>query len=151
MNIKKGNTVIYLSNNILRFDDKQKLKPTEGFYINGAIVEITLVKSRTNCSGLKTEMVIDFDSGFDDELSLFLMLKNNGKVNGAGAFLYIGDRSDMKFAQKNLKDKLAENEEFRMVFMQEAINVLKAIPTEVKSKASTTSIADQMLDMLMVA
>ena len=151
MNTKKGNTVIYLSNNILRFDDKQKLKPTEGFYINGAIVEITLVKSRTNCSGLKTEMVIDFDSGFDDELSLFLMLKNAGRVNGAGAFLYIGDRSDMKFAQKNLKEKLAENDEFRQVFMQEALDVLKSIPTEAKFKETTTSIAEQMLDMLRVA
>ena len=120
-----GNAIVYLSNLMLRFDDKSKLKVEEGLGIDGSLVDVSLVKSRTSKAGKFATLVFNQDYGYDEELSLFILLKNANRINGAGAYLFIGDRSDMKFAQKNFKAKLAESEEFRQVFMQEVISVLK--------------------------
>lgn len=119
-----GKNPIYLGNTIIRVEDGTKLKSSEGFYIDGSITELSLVKSRTSKAGKGVSMVFNQATGFDNDLSLFLLLKEQGKINGAGAYLYIGDRSDMKFAQKNLKSKLAEDPEFREVFINEAIKAL---------------------------
>ena len=120
-----GNTVIYVTNLLIRFDDNTKLKEDEAFGIAGNFVDISLVKSRNNRSGKTCTMVFDQDNGFDAELSLFVELKEAGRVNGAGAYLYIGDRSDIKFSQKNFKQKLAESPELREAFAKEVISMLK--------------------------
>jgi len=112
---------------MIRFDDNSKLKDTEAFGINGSLVDIGIVKSRTARAGQAATMVFDQELGFDADLSLFLMLKDAGKVKGAGAYLYLGDRDDMKFSQRQFKDKLSENEEFRKLFVSEVQEVLKSI------------------------
>ncbi len=120
-----GNTVIYLTNLLLKFDDNSKFKKDEAFGISGNLVDITLVKSRNNRAGKTCTLVFDQDKGFDPELSLFVMLKNAKRVNGAGAYLYLGDRSDIKFSQKNFKEKLHESVELREVFINEVMSMLK--------------------------
>lgn len=122
-----GNTPIYLSNNLIRFDDHSKLKSSETFGIDGTLVDISLVKSRTARAGGVATVVYDQNRGFDPELSLFILLKEHKRVNGAGAFLYLGDRSDIKFSQKQFKEKLATNPELRAVFMQEVKDVLASL------------------------
>lgn len=118
---------------MLRFDDKSKLKEEEGLGIAGSLVDVTLVKSRTSRAGKVATLVFNQDYGYDEELSLYILLKNANRIKGAGAYLYIGDRDDMKFSQKVFKQKLAENEEFRQVFMQEVISVLKeSMETDIK-------------------
>ena len=121
-----GNAVIYLANNIIRVDDVSKIKSAEGLGIDGSMVEFTLVKSRSNKAGQSCTLVFDQENGFDEDLSLFVLLKQANKINGAGAYFYIGDRSDYKFSQKNLKIKLAESAEFREIFVNAALEVLKA-------------------------
>ena len=121
-----GNTSIYLTNLLLRFDDNSKFKKDEAFGISGNLVDITLVKSRNNRAGKVCTLVFDQDRGFDPELSLFVMLKNAKRINGAGAYLYIGDRSDIKFAQKNFKEKMRESPELRDAFIKECMAMLKA-------------------------
>lgn len=121
-----GNTPIYLTNILLRFDDNSKLKQDEAFGIAGNLVDITLIKSRNNRAGKSCTLVFNQDQGFDPELSLFIMLKNAKRINGAGAYLYIGDRSDMKFSQKNFKQKLRELPELRQAFINEVMGILKA-------------------------
>lgn len=120
-----GNTIIYLTNLLLRFDDNSKFKKDEAFGISGNLVDITLVKSRNNKAGKTCTLVFDQDKGFDPELSLFVMLKNAKKINGAGAYLYLANRDDIKFSQKTFKDKLHEYPELRQTFIQECINILK--------------------------
>lgn len=120
-----GNTIIYLTNILIRFDDNSKLKPEEGFGIDGNLVDISLIKSRNNRAGKVCTLVFNKALGYDPELTLFLMLKNAKKINGAGAYLYIGNLSDIKFAQKNFKQKLREYPELRQAFINEAITVLK--------------------------
>lgn len=120
-----GNTIVYLTNLLIRFDDNTKLKEDEAFGIAGNFVDITLVKSRNNRAGKTCTLVFDQDRGFDPELSLFVMLKDAKRINGAGAYLYIGDRSDIKFSQKEFKNKMKENPELRSAFITEVMAMLK--------------------------
>ena len=121
-----GNAPIY-SSTIFRMDDGAKLTPDKDFGINGCVVSVSNVKSRSGVSGGEsaTDLVFNYITGFDPDLSLYLMLKNANKVNGAGAYLYFGDRTDMKFSQKNFKNKLATEPEFMNVFVEEAFNHLR--------------------------
>ena len=43
----------------------------------------------------------------------------------AGAYLYIGDKSEYKFSQKAFKEKLREIPELRQAFIQEVMAMLK--------------------------
>lgn len=121
-----GNAVIYLANNIIRVDNATKLKADEGLGIAGSLVEITLLKSRTNVVGQSCTLVFDYANGFDPDLSLYQMLKQKNRINGAGAYLYIGEHSECKFMQKKFREMLAEKPEFREIFMNECIDVLSA-------------------------
>lgn len=121
-----GNTILYLTNLLLRFDDNSKLKEDEAFGIAGNMVDISLIKSRNNRAGKSCTLVFNQHSGFDPELSLFVMLKNAKRINGAGAYLYIGNLSDVKFSQKTFKDKLKESPELRAAFINEVMDLLKA-------------------------
>ena len=120
-----GKAVTYLTNNLVRFDDHTKFKEEEGFRIRGNLVNLDFVKSRTSAAGTGTTLVFNQLEGFDSDLSLFILMKDKGLVNGAGIGLYLSDRNDMKFSQKTLKDKLNNDMEFRQLFMSEALKALK--------------------------
>ncbi len=122
-----GNAAIYLSNNIIRFDDNSKLKESEAFGIDGALVDVSLLKSRTSQVGRSATLVFDYQKGFDQELSLFILLKNYNRVKGAGAYLYFEERPDLKFSQKQFKEKLASNPELQQVFMKEVMMTLQSM------------------------
>lgn len=125
-----GRAVVYVANLLIRLDDHSKLKESEGFGIAGSLVDVTVLKSRTAIAGSQVTLVFDFDNGFDTDLSLLYFLKQKKLVNGAGAFLYFGDRSDMKFAQKNFKTKLRTDPEFRKLVMETAIPALRELITD---------------------
>jgi hypothetical protein len=141
---------------MIRFDDHDKLSSDKEFGIDGIMVDLTLVKSRTNTAGQIVTLIFDYANGFDQELSLFLMLKQHGKVNGNGAYLYLGDRSDLKFAQKNLKEKLRNNTEFREIFNYEVSQCLKEIIEQnhtiaVQEENGYESVTDSILQLAMSA
>ena len=131
-----GRTVNYLANVFIRFDDNSKLKESEGFGISGNLVDITLIKSRNSRAGQSATMVFNQVEGFDAELSLFVMLKNTGHIKGAGAYLYIDDHDDVKFAQKNFKEKLAESPDLQQYFTDAVSEELMKIPMDVISTDS---------------
>lgn len=147
-----GNAPIYLSNNIFRFDDGAKLKNTEGFGIDGSMVEVGLVKSRSNKAGQTATLVFNQAIGFDPELSLFVMLKNNGRINGAGAYLYIDNRDDMKFSQKQFKEKLASTPEFMQVFMTAVMEELKKYlddtTPDITEHTANSNVASNIMSMI---
>ena len=128
-----GRAAIYVSNLLIRMDDHSKMKEEEGFGIDGSLVDLTLLKSRTSHAGNKVTLVFNYDSGFDAELSLLYFLKSQKLINGAGAYLYFGDRSDLKFSQKQFKTKLAENEEFRQAFIDTVTPALQTLINDIAS------------------
>ena len=122
-----GRAAIYVSNLLVRMDDHSKMKEDEGFGIDGILVDLTLLKSRTSHAGNKVTLVFNYESGFDPELSLLYFLKSEKLINGAGAYLYFGDRSDLKFSQKQFKQKLKESEEFRQAFIETVMPALQKL------------------------
>ena len=120
-----GKAVMYLANNMFRLDDS-KLKADQGFNISGVIVDLTIIKSRTNKSGRSIPLVLNYDTGYDDILSLFMLLKANNLFKGAGVGLMIGD-CPVKFSQKNFKEKLAANPDLQAEFSKVCYEVLHSL------------------------
>lgn len=128
-----GRAAIYVTNLLIRLDDHSKLKEDEGFGIEGTLVDFTLLKSRTAHAGSKVTLVFNYDTGFDPELSLLYFLKTQKLLGGAGAYLYLQNKPDMKFSQKQFKAKLRENEEFRQAFSECAAKALRLLITDISS------------------
>jgi hypothetical protein len=122
-----GRAVIYVTNLLVRLDDHSKMKADEGFGIDGTLVDFTLLKSRTSAVGQKATLVFNYSQGFDPELTLLYFMKSRKKINGAGVGMYFGDRNDLKFSQKQFKDKLKNNPEFRKVFMEALLPELQSL------------------------
>lgn len=114
-----GKAALYLANNMIRVDDGAKLKETDGLGINGKIVDFEIIKSRTNAAGRSVPMVFDFSTGFDDILSLFMFLKSTGAII-TGATCYLRGHEDMKFRQRDFKNKLFNDPEFAKAFNEVA-------------------------------
>lgn len=148
--ISGGRTALYLANNMVRFDQGSTLKPTEGFYIDGAIIYATVVKTRTNINKKKVPLIFNKTEGkFDEELSLFQLLKEQGKIGGAGAYLYLESCPDVKFAQKNFKDKLHENTDLQLAFATTCRETLEEFLSDTKREEATGGfdINDMILGM----
>lgn len=148
--LPRGVTPIYLANNVIRLDDSAKLKPEEGFGVSGSITTFSLVKSRSAKANSSTKMVFDQEVGFDPELSMYIFLKDNGYVNGSGVGYYLGDHTEYKFAQKNFKKKLMEDEGFRKVFQEVSFEALSKVINQPRmlediDNSAIEGIADMML------
>ena len=131
-------SAIYLANNMFRVDDTNTLKPTEGFGIDGSIINLTIIKSRTNVSKKSVPLIFDKTEGrFDNILSLFQLLKNEGVFKGAGAYQYLNDVPDIKFSQKNFKKVLEENPELQQAFAKECYTVLSSYLSVTRSVSAS--------------
>ena len=106
--ITGGETQIYLASNCIRFDDS-KLRADKGFGLghDGAIIDASLVKSRSNITGRPIPLLFDPNLGYDPDLSILLLLKANNKIEGGGFMHVVG--SDIKFRQKEFKQKLRDS------------------------------------------
>lgn len=121
-----GRALIYLANNIIRFDDSV-IKAKEGLGIDGYLVDVSLVKSRTNKAGKTVTLVFDQNNGYDPDLSLYIMLKQAGSIGSAGAYKTLGD---YKFFQKDFKQLLNEDAGFRQAFEQACAPLLLSLVQE---------------------
>lgn len=143
-----GNAVQYLANNMIRVDDGAQLKEGEGLGINGKMVDLSLVKSRTNAAGRSTPMVFTTE-GFDPILSLYMFLKSTGYLV-TGTNCYLVGYEDIKFKQKEFKNKLYSDPEFAKAFSEVskvALETLLAKPSEnyIENRKSSEAIINSIL------
>ena len=122
-----GMAAQYLASTLVRCDVGAKLKPEETFGIKGFKAEFQIIKSRTNVAGRTVPMIFNQETGFDNELSLFELLKMNNKIKGSGSYLYLGERDDIKFSMKTFKQTLREYPELRQVLAMEALPILESL------------------------
>lgn len=121
-----GKAALYLSNNMIRVDDGAKLKASEGLGVEGKIVDFGIIKSRTNSAGNSVPMIFTIEKGFDDILSLFMFMKSTGDII-TGTNCYIRGYEDMKFKQKDFKQKLFSDPEFANAFNKVAREALETL------------------------
>lgn len=125
--IPKGRDAVYLANNIIRLDHVEKLNEDKTYKLEGSVVEVSLVKSRTSGKKKGTRLVYDFSNGFDPWLSLLEYLRNNKLLYGSSTFMALDPDKKFVFTNSNFREKLQE-EEFRNAFMRTVIADLKTIP-----------------------
>ena len=135
-----GRAAIYLANNMLRVDDTNTLKPDKDYGIDGSIISMTLVKSRTNATKKSIPLIFNKTEGrFDEILSLFNLLKTEGVFSGAGAYQYLDDAPDAKFSQRNFKDVLAKSPELQKAFAKACYKILSTYLSETKAVEADVS------------
>lgn len=130
-----GKAAIYLANNLVRLDEKGKLKDSEGFGINGTIVDVTLVKSRTNATKQSVPLIFDKSNGaFDNILSIYQFLKAQACIGGAGRSMFLENAPDIKFSQKEFKSKLMENPELQKAFAEISKEAMEKLLSDTKNQ-----------------
>ena len=146
-----GRVALYVSNLLIRMDDNTKLKETEGFGVHGIVVEVTILKSRTCAAGRSVNLIFDYDRGFDKELSLLILLKELGVVVMKGAYMsFVNNEEIGKFTNKNFKEKLRDDEEFRKVFVEQALIGLNMIITKPEESVFDNNTTDITSDILSI-
>lgn len=135
-----GDMPVYLANVLLYFDDS-KLNPEKTYGVDGSLVDIHLKKSRNSKGNQYCTMVFVQDQGFDNDLSTFILLKDNDKIKGAGAYQYIEGHPEYKFTQKKFKQMLLEVPEFADIVAECAFNVLSSALEERCKKKDSTEIS----------
>lgn len=118
-----GTSWLYLCNTLVKLHDS-KLDP-KTFGIDGSIITCKILKSRTNMAGKSIELVYNQARGFDSDLSVFILLKEVGRIVANGGYMAFANHPEVKFRQKEFKDKLQTDENFRKVFMIEALSALQ--------------------------
>lgn len=137
-----GKAAIYLANNMFRVDDSNTLKKDKDYGIDGSIVNLTLIKSRTNATKRSVPLIFNKTEGnFDDILSLFHLLKTEGRFKGAGAYLFLDECPDIKFGARNFKQVLEDSPELQQAFARECFTVLSEFLSDTKAKSSESSSA----------
>lgn len=135
-----GRAALYLANNMFRVDDTNTLKESDGYGINGSIIQLTIIKSRTNCTKRSVPLIFNKTEGrFDEILSLFHLLKQEGCFSGAGAYLYLEDCPDIKFGMKNFKEIFMSNPDIQKAFAKEVKNILSTYLADTRRMSSDNS------------
>ena len=134
-----GKTALYFGNNIFRLDDGGSLKEDQGFGINGQVVNVKIIKSRTNQNKRTIPIIFNKSEGgyFDPILSMFYYLKTEGLVDGSGVGMYFDELPEVRFSQKEFKNKLNSNKELQAVFYKKCIDLLTPLLADTENKEST--------------
>lgn len=144
-----GNAGLYLANNLIRVDDSTKLKDTEGLGVAGKIVEFTFIKSRSNIPGRAIPLLFTYDYGYDPILSLFIYLKSAGYIESKGAYMsFKGEASEIKFTQKDFKEKVMTDADFSALFAKVSNNALSELLGNVRSTYNNTGVSNILNDIL---
>lgn len=125
-----GKTMLYLANNMFRLDDGRKLSADKELGVDGFIVDISCVKSRTNKGGKSVPLVFTSARGFDPILSMFMYLKGEGYITGASTSWHIEGYDNIKFTQRGFYDKLQENAELQAAFAEVSYKALQPLLSE---------------------
>lgn len=144
-----GKAALYLANNMFRVDDSITLKPDKDYGIDGSVVTFTIIKSRTNTSKKSIPLIFNKTVGeFDKELSLYHLLKEEGKIKGAGVAQFLDECPDVKFSTKTFKKVLYESTELQEVFAKECFNILSTYLSETrKVDANANAVSNNIAGM----
>ena len=123
---------------MFRLDEKSQLKETEGYGINGTVIDITAVKSRTNATRRSVPLIFDKTvGGFDNILSIYHFLKLEGAIGGAGRSMYLNNAPDIKFSQKEFKNILFSNPDLQKAFAEISREYMDKMLSDTKNQEAS--------------
>ena len=138
--LPSSRSAIYLANNMFRVDDSLTLKADKDYGIDGSVVNLTVIKSRTNATKRVIPLIFNKTEGrFDEVLSLFHLLKTEGRFKGAGAYQYLDGAESVKFSQKNFKSQLESSQELQKAFAKECYTLLSTFLSDTKNVSADNS------------
>lgn len=145
-----GKAALYLANNMFRVDDSLTLKADKDYGIDGSVITFSLVKTRTNASKKSIPLIFNKTEGrYDKILSLFHLVKQKGRVMGAGSASYFEGAPDVKFTQKTFKSKLESSPELQEAFSKECFDILKTLLSDTKRvPAEEVSVVKNINDII---
>lgn len=147
-----GKAAIYLANNMFRVDDSITLKKDKDYRIDGSVITFTLIKSRTNATKRSIPLIFNKTKGkFDDLLSLFHLLKSEGRFKGAGAYLYLDACPDIKFGMANFKSVIEKSPELQEAFAKECFALLSEFLSDTKSVEEEISTASDNISNIFMS
>ena len=111
-----GKAAVYLANTLWKLRASSKLTEDKEFGIKGFLINADLVKSRSSAAGVSCVMVYDQVNGFDNVLTNYVFMKEAGLIGGAGQGFFIKGLDNVKFTQKNFKNKYLEMDGLRRHF-----------------------------------
>lgn len=136
-----GKAAIYLANNMFRVDDSLTLKADKDYGIDGSVITLTLIKSRTNATKRSIPLIFNKTEGrFDELLSLFHLLKTEGVLQGTGVY-YLEGAPDIKFKQKTFKEVLENSPELQKAFAEECFKILSTFLSDTKTVSADNNTA----------
>jgi energy-coupling factor transporter ATP-binding protein EcfA2 len=125
-----GKAFMQITDLFLKVTAGPRLKPDEEFGIQGYYVIVELIKSRSNAAGLKGTLVYDQVNGFNNTLTNYVLMKEQGLIGGSGRGYFLTNLPDFKFAQKNILSEYNKGGKFKAAFDDLASKaLLKVIPT----------------------
>lgn len=108
-----GSSALFMADSLIKLDPGTKLDPEKDFGIKGFISNCQFIKSRSNSSGRKFNLVFDQEKGFDNLLTSIQYLKEAKLLLGSGHGYYIETMPDKKFKMKNVRELYDTDKEFR--------------------------------------
>jgi len=116
-----GKEIIYMTDCLVRLEQKARLKKDAEFFVEGFVSEGTLMKSRSNASGISVPFIFEQRTGIDNVLTNYLYLKNLGLITGGGRGGFcLKDYPDWKFSQKDIREVYYGDKNFRKAFNEVA-------------------------------
>lgn len=139
-----GRSAIYLANNMFRVDDSKTLKADKDYGIDGSIVTLTIIKSRTNANKRAIPLIFNKSNGkFDEILSYFHLMNEEGLIAGTGSY-YFKEAPDKKFTKKNVKEKIAEDNELAEIFMKTLYDLLVTYLSDTKMEPAEIAVINNI-------
>lgn len=144
-NIPGGTGPIYYSQNLFRFIYRGKLT-AEKDGIEGFIVDVEFIKSKTNRGGAKVTLVYDYETGFNSWLTLLYYLNNLGLVKGRNPYSFFESEPSIKFNSKQFMDAI-KDEKLRTALLRESaphlMELLSRNKIDVEKEFSPTELIER--------
>ena len=112
-----GSSSIFLADTLIKLAPGPKLDEAKDYGVKGFYVIAEYIKSRSNVSGIKMELIYEQSSGFDNLLTNVNMFKKEGVLQGSGQGGYfIPSYPEGKFKLKAIRDVFDKDEKLNVEF-----------------------------------
>ena len=112
--------------------------------IDGFMITIEIIKSRSNQAGQSVSIIYDKVKGVSPIRTCIQFAKENGLIGGNKASMYFINNKEDKFKLRNVEECFAENKNLYSIMYQHIVPVLSTRLSQVSS--SELEMDDELMD-----